>query len=372
MKNGTTIFKWFLVINIVLFCSLNLTWANGNCNKCHENIIAKGLHQPYVHSPFAEGKCAECHLYKDRLGTNAGTVITKVTPLTREHMTAFNLKDKESLYEAVVTVRDKDGKVDKVKVMIKFDRLPLLQDTTPPKISKVEVKEIKPGVFYEATIKWVTDELSTSQVEYGEDKQFGFVTPLDETLVVNHLVKISNLAKDATYYYRVISLDVCGNKSVSPPKSFKVVPYQAEPEVVNSSEPEGILKIRDLKVSRTSDGRVVLFWLTTRLAQGKVELRKVRKEAKGQEGHANIVLKGAKESGLDSCYHCHPSEKLGISHPVGVPLGKNMKVPSGLPLAEGNIVICTSCHNAHGSKYRYYLRKSRGRELCISCHGDRY
>ena len=81
---------------------------------------------------------------------------------------------------------------------------------------------------------------------------------------------------------------------------------------------------------------------------------------------------GGPPDGKVSCRSCHAFPP-GRSHPVGVP------VPMGttLPLAEGGLLDCTTCHDVqagrrgHSAKDReeggYRLRLPRA-ELCISCH----
>jgi hypothetical protein len=60
-------------------------------------------------------------------------------------------------------------------------------DHTPPQISQVEVSGVTDS---SALVTWTTDELSTSQVEYGFDTGYGFSSPLDATLTINHQVEI--------------------------------------------------------------------------------------------------------------------------------------------------------------------------------------
>jgi len=62
---------------------------------------------------------------------------------------------------------------------------------------------------------WTTDELATSQVEYGKTTSCGLATTLDEELVTNHSVSPSELTPDATYHYGVRSKDSSNNEAVS-------------------------------------------------------------------------------------------------------------------------------------------------------------
>jgi hypothetical protein len=66
-----------------------------------------------------------------------------------------------------------------------------------------------------ATITWTTNELVTSQVEYGLTAAYGSSTILDHNLVINHSVTITGLSPNTTYHYRVKSKDASGNEAAS-------------------------------------------------------------------------------------------------------------------------------------------------------------
>jgi hypothetical protein len=70
-----------------------------------------------------------------------------------------------------------------------------------------------------ATIVWITDENSTSQVEYGTDSNLAGSTlfpssPSDS--VTAHTVNLSGLTAATTYYFRVRSKDALNNEGISP------------------------------------------------------------------------------------------------------------------------------------------------------------
>jgi predicted CXXCH cytochrome family protein len=78
------------------------------------------------------------------------------------------------------------------------------------------------------------------------------------------------------------------------------------------------------------------------------------------------------ELGIDVCHKCHPKEKLGVSHPVGIyPSGK-IRVPDVLPTGTEGRLLCITCHIAHGSNEEYIGRKTVSAQLCIACHGIDY
>lgn len=90
--------------------------------------------------------------------------------------------------------------------------------TTPPVISELSAGNVSQD---SADISWTTDEPSTSQVEYSSGPpQF---TPLDSTLVTNHLVHLSGLVDGTTYYFIAYSGNAAGNIAVSTTGQFTTI-----------------------------------------------------------------------------------------------------------------------------------------------------
>ena len=110
----------------------------------------------------------------------------------------------------------------------------LLQSTTGGTtidITKPAISDVKATVGAGVVINWKTDELSSSQVEYGETTAYGQVYPAepvdDPTTgqsagVTDHSVTISkeSLKQEVTYHYRVKSKDKAGNEAVYEDKTF--------------------------------------------------------------------------------------------------------------------------------------------------------
>jgi hypothetical protein len=90
-------------------------------------------------------------------------------------------------------------------------------DSTKPTQSSIGVTA---RTDVSATITWVTNEPASSQVEYGPTTSYGHSTPLDTALVTNHSVRLTGLARNTTYYYRVRATDAAGNEAVSSSKKF--------------------------------------------------------------------------------------------------------------------------------------------------------
>jgi len=94
---------------------------------------------------------------------------------------------------------------------------PAPPDTTPPRISNVL---LCPEGVTETTadICWTTHEKSTSQVEYWTSPSM--LSPLDETLVINHHVELTGLTPGTKYYSKTMSMDRRGNLAVSDEYTF--------------------------------------------------------------------------------------------------------------------------------------------------------
>ena len=85
-------------------------------------------------------------------------------------------------------------------------------DTTPPVISGIS--HCYEGVTETtADICWMTDEGSTSQVEYWASPSI--LSPLDESYVIEHHVRLTGLTPGTIYYYKTMSRDRAGNLAVS-------------------------------------------------------------------------------------------------------------------------------------------------------------
>jgi len=94
-------------------------------------------------------------------------------------------------------------------------------DTRPPSIANLKVEPVIQGVGQEATaqlvVSWDTDELSSSQVAYGEGSggSLSSKTQLDTSRTYNHLVVIPNLQPSKVYHLIALSMDEANNEAQS-------------------------------------------------------------------------------------------------------------------------------------------------------------
>lgn len=124
-----------------------------------------------------------------------------------------NLMD-QSIYTFRATSRDQFG--NEVQSGENTYTTPI--DTRAPGISEITIESSNVGTGNQekaqAVVSWITDEPSTSMVEYGEGlsgTEYTNRTNEDKAFVTDHLVIISNLTPGKPYHIRVVSSDKGGN-----------------------------------------------------------------------------------------------------------------------------------------------------------------
>ena len=118
-------------------------------------------------------------------------------------------------------------------------------DESPPNITEV----VETGISQNSTyIMWTTDELSTSQIEYGITDSYGNTTEKDSNPVTSHNISITNLKPNTTYHYRVISIDEFGNENISEDYNFKTLERLGEPPATEEINIEVKLEITDTEI----------------------------------------------------------------------------------------------------------------------------
>ncbi|HUW19298.1 MAG TPA: LamG-like jellyroll fold domain-containing protein, partial [Sedimentisphaerales bacterium] len=164
----------------------------------------------WVHLVFV-GSQAETRLYVN--GTSADAVSTGIScPVARISSTTASRPLKGVIDEVRVYSRG----LNAAEVLNLYNQASP-PDTNGPVISSVQSSNI---TSVGATITWVTDENSNSQVEYGLDPNYGNTTELDANLVTSHSVALTDLVSETLYYYRVKSKDAAENESISEPNTF--------------------------------------------------------------------------------------------------------------------------------------------------------
>lgn len=90
----------------------------------------------------------------------------------------------------------------------------------PPVISSISASTTPTT----ATINWVTDTSSDTQINYGTLISYGATTTLSSSLVTSHSQVITGLTPNTTYHFRVRSMDSGNNLGVSSDQTFTTQP----------------------------------------------------------------------------------------------------------------------------------------------------
>lgn len=186
------------------------------------------------------------------------------------------------------------------------------KDTTAPKISGLRVSNIG---FEKATISWVTNEKSSTVVEYGIAKSLGIVK-FNTKLTKSHSITLSKeiLTPGIRFYYQVSSKDASGNVVKSKLTSFKTKGYSVKLRVLNlAGEPLGgakIILIPDFDTVVADKNGFALFVdtapgkhaVTIEIGDQKLAEEIIVEEIKDPEKTQEFVLKVAavaREQGVD-------------------------------------------------------------------------
>jgi hypothetical protein len=142
--------------------------------------------------------------------------------------TCYTFTLNEGQHTVEIKAKDLSGNEDQTPALLTFKI-----DMTLPSISSVQA-DPKAG---SAIITWTTNELGTSQVEYGLSTDYGFQTTLQSSLVTAHSVTVTGLNPTTGYHYRVKSKDVCGNEAVSSDYTFSTGEDVTSPDTSFTSGP---------------------------------------------------------------------------------------------------------------------------------------
>ncbi len=130
-------------------------------------------------------------------------------------------------------------------------------DLTPPAIAR------GPEVAYKsdrsATVRWVTDEDATGELEYGVTSSYGFVRAAAGT-GQQHEVALTNLAAGTEYFVRVASVDLSGNGPT-------VRTLQFTTDEVADLTPPTLTNVR----TTVGDVSAIIAWSTDEYANSYVE-----------------------------------------------------------------------------------------------------
>jgi hypothetical protein len=139
-------------------------------------------------------------------------------------------------------------------------------DTTAPQISLITVAPI---TTTGATVAWTTNELATSQIQYGTTINYGQTSSLGGTASLTHSTTLASLSPDTTYHYRLTSTDASGNIGLSSDETFTT---SALPQVQAQVQSQAsTVVITGIELASISTSTVTIVWTTDLLSDSQVE-----------------------------------------------------------------------------------------------------
>lgn len=183
------------------------------------------------------------------------------TEYVLEHSMQLSGLDADTLYYFRVISKDQSLNQTISATYSFTTAAPPILDTTPPGVSAIQATDPTETTV---RISWITDELATSQVEYGLTTAYGSQTTRDDTLVLSHVVLLSGLQSGTTYHFRVKSRDEAGNETISADRTFTTL--ESEPGA--DTTPPVFSNIRATDVTMVS---AVIAWQTDEVATSQVE-----------------------------------------------------------------------------------------------------
>jgi len=332
------------LIFFVLFLS---RIAFGNCLKCH-----KFKEQPFGHSPFVNHNCGACHLGEKNEESQKEHVRWIKTIECYKGLNCLRLGRNGFLGSMFYVEVPSLG----VSQIVDVSNPPYLKVKLSPSKVKIFLCSLERGVFLIARMCVETD----SPVVVDADCE-GVCCGNDGIYRTYNVLELDFPIKKRGSRCIFVIKDMAGN-SLKRDEEFVFSSY-------SSLEPDTAQHFRILTGVADSQDRFLCFktdgYVECKLGIVEETLSSILRKVKN---HPPIVA--IFESSIKRCYKCHPKSMLGVSHPVGIPLGENMKKQPGIRLVNGK-VTCASCHNPHSSRYPYLLRQKQ-QELCIGCHGEKY
>lgn len=361
-----------------------------HCALCHKVVLEEML-RPYLHVPFQQQRCGECHIPKAPPNPAAKEEAAKLKKRQKiewlgESVIAdirhgFVLPGEKVGNTLVVEVRERDGSLSRREIAVPpLDDLAGAMDEqgTPPVISDLQILRVERGVFLSTTIGWQTDTLANALVRYGTG-ELSQTAQNGNRLGRRHEVVLYNLKPDQTYRFSVESKDIFGRSRTSEPMTFSTAkPLLATPPIRNGIPPaSGEGAELESRFQRFGNDYLVELGLgqlgSVFIGSGDVPARpKTPTGSAGPTGgddrnHGELSSKV--EASLVSCGSCHRTMATA-THPVNVLPKPGMVIPPEYPTLPDGRITCRSCHEAHSSDYEYLTIKGGRRELCVGCHQD--
>mgnify|MGYP002359584771 FL=1 len=137
------------------------------------------------------------------LTSNYGASTTLPTAYSPSHSVTIVGLAPNTTYQYRVKSKDIAGNLS-----VSQNRSFATPDTTAPVFLSVDSVTASPVT---ATVTWTTNEISSSQIEWGATTAYGSTTALDSGLVTSHTQTVTVPQGNQLYHFRVLSRDASGN-----------------------------------------------------------------------------------------------------------------------------------------------------------------
>lgn len=224
------------------------------------------------------------HIVRIRIGLNAGgtnQIVNPSTPSNYQGIVSGGFGDVGSFGLAVVA---------NAQVLVTAEVRGSTQgghgapmDTIPPVIVNVVATSTSPT---SAIVQWITDEQSTSDVDYGQTNVYASGTISDASLTYQHSINLIDLQPCTTYLFQVRSTDGYGNQGVSSGYSFKTVCDTVAPIITN------------VRAEQIQDSQAIILWSTNEPANSRVEYGIGNSFSSSSEMFGYVALHSLPISGL--------------------------------------------------------------------------
>lgn len=353
------------------------------CVACHQEMYDRQSRHEYQHHPFVARQCITCHLSdiasptevldgKAEFPDRIKWLVKDYTAATDHWLVIPADGINTTLY---IEAEQNDTPPHRNRISVPpLATLPHPEDREPPSISALAVTAMEPGLYYNATITWKTDEPADSKMEItAPDNRTRTVDSSQYTM--EHRLTAVSLRPNQPYRIQAISRDRFGNESVSEPLIITTVASNA----AAAADPVGrnTDRTEDLTLNAELTAGDDAYLLTIR-ANSPVTLSVGTEHGvlSGNRGTMSNLppthqpLRNQYETNTIVCAVCHQKYQASFSHPINVLPKPGMVFPPEYRTLPNGRMSCMTCHHHHASDNEARMVRPSKRELCIGCHHE--
>lgn len=348
------------------------------CIACHEDVWRDIQNKKYIHKPVREKDCKYCHAAtpgnvdsKREAYLNKVTWVARSISQSREHWLEIDgVKRGGTL---LVESRSPGGFSAREFPLPALDELEELPVTDLKAIGNRNIRllEVTTGVFVSVTIGWETDRPTNSQVFYGMER-LDQRSNLDTQYTTRHAVTLTGVKLGRSYKYKVVSVDVAGNRSESGVQTMvaEVVPVKRDEVVGGVALKEPVVSVRYYR----KGNKCIVVVGSEDMVSVVLGLLPKKYDDDEPENATKVIrhlpLNSPEVTNIGVCYGCHVEYKKILTHPINVYPKRGMIIPPEYATLPDGRISCMSCHVTHASNVEFRLVKADRRDLCRGCHKD--